>query len=237
LTAKGRQSSGGKTGLVEAKPIEDQIRTVGNIEVDETRLAYVQVRFPGWLQRVFANSTYQYVRRGQPLFTIYSPDLVTTEQEYLLAKKNAESLRDSSVNGVATGAQSLLSAARERLAQWEVPASEIERLEKYGKAIPEITFNSPASGYITERNALPNMYVQPETRLYTVADLSTIWVNAQIPQNDIGRLKAGDPAMVTVDSYPGRKFSGRLNSILPQVDMATRTVAMLESVKTLLFQS
>jgi len=88
LTPQRLQSIGVKTGIVEAKPVQDEIRTVGNVEVDETRLAYVQVRFPGWIQKVFADSTYQFVRKGQPLFTIYSPDLVTTEQEYLLARQN-----------------------------------------------------------------------------------------------------------------------------------------------------
>ena len=111
LTAQRMQSIGVRTGVVEAKPVEDEIRTVGNVEVDETRLAYVQVRFPGWIQKVFADSTYQYVRKGQPLFTIYSPDLVTTEQEYLLAKQNRIELAQSSVPGVASGAASLLDAA------------------------------------------------------------------------------------------------------------------------------
>jgi hypothetical protein len=125
---------------------------------------------------------------------------------------------------VSTGAQALLSGARERLTQWEVPASEIEKLETTGKVITDLTFNSPVSGYITEKNALPNMYVQPESKLYTVADLSTVWVNAQIFQTDIGRIKPGDTATVTVDAYPGKTFRGRVDFILPQVDMSTRTV-------------
>jgi Cu(I)/Ag(I) efflux system membrane fusion protein/cobalt-zinc-cadmium efflux system membrane fusion protein len=138
--------------------------------------------------------------------------------------KNAEKLQQSTVAGVASGAESLLSAARQRLEQWEVPESEIAKLEKTGKPITELTFNSPVSGYITERNALPNMYVQPETRLYTVADLSSVWVNAQVFQNDIGKLAPGSPAEVTVDAYPGTTFNGRIEQILPQVDMTTRTV-------------
>src|SRR5437762_2706947 len=133
LTPQRLQSIGVKTGVVEAKPVEDEVRTVGNVEVDETRLAYVQVRFPGWIQKVFADSTYQYVRKGQPLFTIYSPDLVTTEQEYLLAKQSRNDLAESSVPGVASGAASLVDAAAERLKQWEVPEREIAQLESTGK--------------------------------------------------------------------------------------------------------
>jgi RND family efflux transporter MFP subunit len=224
LTPQRLQSIGVKLGTAELKQVQAEMRVTGSVEVDERRIAYVQARFPGWIRKVYADATYQYVRKGQPLFTIYSPDLVTTEQEYLLAKKNSEQVRTSSVSGVSTGAQALLSAARERLTQWEVPASEIEKLETTGKVITDLTFNSPVSGYITEKNALPNMYVQPESKLYTVADLSTVWVNAQIFQTDIGRVKPGDPATVTVDAYPGKTFRGRVDFILPQVDMNTRTV-------------
>jgi RND family efflux transporter MFP subunit len=224
LTPQRLQSIGVKLGTAELKQVQAEMRVTGSVDVDERRIAYVQARFPGWIRKVYADATYQYVRKGQPLFTIYSPDLVTTEQEYLLAKKNSEQVRTSTVSGVSTGAQALLSAARERLTQWEVPASEIEKLESTGKVITDLTFNSPVSGYVTEKNALPNMYVQPESKLYTVADLSTVWVNAQIFQTDIGRVKPGDPATVTVDTYPGKTFRGRVDFILPQVDMNTRTV-------------
>lgn len=223
LTPQRMQSIGVKLGTAQVKQVESELRVTGTVEADERRVSYVQTRFPGWLRNVYADSTYQYVRKGQPLFTIYSPDLVTTEQEYLLAKKNSESLNTSTVSGVATGAQTLLGAARERLAQWEVPASEVEKLDKTGKVITDLTFNSPVSGYVTERNALPNMYVQPETRLYTVVDLSTVWVYAQVFQTDLGKVKPGDSAEVTVDAYPGKAFHGRVDYILPQVDMNTRT--------------
>jgi RND family efflux transporter MFP subunit len=217
------QSIGVKTGVVERKPIEDEIRTTGNVAVDETRLAYVQVRFSGYIQKVFADATYQYVRKGQPLLTIYSPDLVATEREYLVAKQNQQQVAQSTVPGVASGAASLVDASVERLKQWGVPQQEIARLESTGQVQQELEVDSPASGYITERNALPRVAVQPDTRLYTIADLSTVWVQAQVFQDDLGRIKAGDPARLTVDSFPGRTFSGRVDFIYPQVDMDTRT--------------
>ncbi|HEY6968604.1 MAG TPA: efflux RND transporter periplasmic adaptor subunit [Candidatus Angelobacter sp.] len=223
LTPQRMQNIGVKLGAVQLKQVESELRLTGTVDADERRIAYVQTRFPGWIRKVYANATYQYIRKGQPLFTIYSPDLVTTEQEYLLAKKNSESLRASTVTGVAAGADTLLSAAKERLAQWEVPAAEIEKLESTGMVITDLTFNSPVSGYITEKNALPNMYVQPETRLYTVADLSTVWVYAQVFQTDLGKVRPGNAADITVDAYPGKVFHGRVDSILPQVDMNTRT--------------
>src|SRR5437764_2200788 len=124
FTPQRMQSIGVKVGKAQFQQLEAELRVTGTVEVDERRLAYVQTRFPGWIRKLYANATYQYIRKGQPLFTIYSPDLVTTEQEYLLARKNSESLQSSTVSGVSLGAQSLLSAARERLEQWEVPASE-----------------------------------------------------------------------------------------------------------------
>jgi RND family efflux transporter MFP subunit len=226
LTTEQMQSIGVRTGTVEYKQLSDDIRATGTVDLDERLLSYVQVRFPGYIRKVFANATYQYVRKGEPLFTIYSPDLVATQQEYLLARKNQISMSASTVDGVAAGAASLSVAAEQRLQQWDIPESEITKLKETGKAISDLTINSPVSGYITERNALPNMYVEPATRLYSVADLSRVWVNAQVFQNDVGRLKPGDGAAITVDAYPERTFSGHIEDILPQVDMTTRTVGV-----------
>lgn len=223
LSPQKLQSIGVKISEVQLKVVADDIRATGNVAVDETRLAYVQTRFSGYIQKVFADATYQYVRRGQPLFTIYSPDLVATEREYLVAKQNQQQVAQSAVPGVASSATSLLDAAAERLKQWGVPQREIERLESSGQVQQELEVDSPVSGYITERNALPNLTVQPETRLYTITDLSTVWVLAQFFQNDLARIKVGDAATLTVDTFPGRTFSGRVNFIYPQLDMETRT--------------
>src|SRR5207237_3610358 len=178
------QSIGVKLDKAQLKQVESELRVTGTVDADERRIAYVQTRFPGWIRNVYANATYQYVRKGQPLFTIYSPDLVATEQEYLLARKNQQQLQTSSVEGVSEGASSLVSAARDRLRQWEIPDSEIAKLDASGKPMTELTIYSPVTGYVTERAALPNMYVQPDTKLYTVADLSSVWVSAQVFQND-----------------------------------------------------
>jgi Cu(I)/Ag(I) efflux system membrane fusion protein/cobalt-zinc-cadmium efflux system membrane fusion protein len=224
LTPQRMQSIGVKFGTVVYKNVNDEIHVTGNVDIDETRISYVQTRFPGWIRKVNVDATYRYVRKGQPLFTIYSPDLVATEQEYLLARQNQQQLQTSTVTGVSSGAASLANAAKERLAQWEVSPDEIAKIESSGKVITDLTFYSPASGYITEKTVLPNMYVQPDTKLYTVADLSTVWVNAQVFQPDIGKIKPGDAAQITVDAYPGKTFTGRVDQILPQVDANTRTV-------------
>src|SRR5262249_52197806 len=199
------------------------IRTTGNVEVDETRLAQVQVRFSGWIQQVYADATFKQVRKGQPLLTIYSPELVTTENEYLLAKENRNLLAQSTIPGVASGAASLLSSAMERLKQWQIPERELAELEQTGNVKRELEVDAPVSGFIIERSALPNMYVEPGTKLYSLADLSTVWVYAQVFQNDLGRVRAGSPAEITVDSYPGRLFRGSVSFIWPQLDETTRT--------------
>jgi Cu(I)/Ag(I) efflux system membrane fusion protein/cobalt-zinc-cadmium efflux system membrane fusion protein len=223
LSPQKLQSIGVKIKEVQRKAVTDEIRATGNVAVDETRLAYVQTRFSGYIQKVFADATYQYVRKEQPLFTIYSPDLVATEREYLVAKQNQQRVAQSTVSGVVASAALLLDAAAERLRQWGVPSQEIERLESTGQVQQEIEVRSPVSGFITERNAFPSVAVQAEMRLYTIADLSTVWVLAQFFQNDLARIKVGDGATLTVDTFPGRTFSGRVNFIYPQVDMETRT--------------
>lgn len=223
ISAERLQSIGVKFGKVERKAVYDEIRTTGTVAIDETRLSYVQTRFSGYIQRVFADATYQYVTKGQPLFTIYSPELQAAEREYLVARQNARNLSHSPVPGVAAGSESLINASLDRLKQWNVPQREIARLESSGQVQEALEIDSPATGYITERNAVPNLTVQPDTRLYTIADLSTIWVFAQIFQNDLGHVHAGNATTLTVNSYPGRVFQGRVDFIYPDVDMTTRT--------------
>jgi Cu(I)/Ag(I) efflux system membrane fusion protein/cobalt-zinc-cadmium efflux system membrane fusion protein len=223
LTPERMQSIGVQTGTVEHKLLSDDIRATGTVDINERLLSYVQVRFPGYIRKLFANATYQYVNMGEPLFAMYSPALVVTQQEYLLARQNQKISDASTVDGVASGANSLSAAAEQRLEQWEVPQSEIAKLKERGKSITNLAINSPVSGYIIGRHSA-QMYAEPSTKLYTIADLSGVWVYAQVFQNDVGHLKPGDIAQITVDSYPGCTFSGQIEEILPQVDRATRTV-------------
>ena len=229
LSPERMQEIGVTTATAEMKAVRNELNVPGNVDIDEQRLSYVQTRFPGWIQSVFANATYQYVRKGQPLFTVYSPDLVSSEQEYLLARKNqaafSQQMEGHTMPGVASKESDWLAqAAQQRLEQYGVAPEEIAALEKSGRVEKNLTVFSSVSGYVTERNALPNAYVQPETKVYTIADLSTIWVYANVHQNDVASLRPGDAANVTLDAYPGRTFSGRVDQILPQVDQTTRTV-------------
>jgi Cu(I)/Ag(I) efflux system membrane fusion protein/cobalt-zinc-cadmium efflux system membrane fusion protein len=223
LSPQRLQAIGVTTAVARLQTVSNQLQVPGNVDMDERRLAYVQTRFPGWIQKVLVNASYQYVRQGQPMFTIYSPELVSTEQEYILAKQSQQTFAND-MHGTGAGESAwLLQAAADRLRQFGVPADEIARLEKTGTVQHDITIESPASGYITEFNALPNTYAQPEMKLYTIADLSSVWVNANVYQTDVGQLTPGTPATVTVDAYPGRQFHGRIDQVLPQVDPMTRT--------------
>ncbi len=224
LSPQRLQEIGVTTATVQRRDVNDTLTVPGNVTMDEERLSYVQIRFPGWIQQVFADAIYQYVRKGQRLFTVYSPDLVSSEQEYLLARQNQNAFAPNAQDMASQESGWLMRAAQERLRQFDVPQQTIADLEQSGKVQHNIAITSPASGYIIERTALPNAYVQPDTKLYTIADLSTVWVYANVFQDDVGRLKPGDAAQVTVDAYPGRNFNGRIDQILPEVDLTTRTV-------------
>ncbi|MGH9535842.1 MAG: efflux RND transporter periplasmic adaptor subunit [Terriglobales bacterium] len=218
------QRIGVEVGRVAYGPVTETIRTVGNVALDQRRLAAVQVRFAGWVTHEYADQDYQYIRRGQPLVTIYSPEVVASEEAYLVARQNRDLLAGSTVPGVASGAGSLLAASQERLAQWQVPPAEIARLRRSGRALRTITLDAPVSGYIFARAVLPNQYVHAGTTLYQVANLSDVWVNAQVFQNQAGMLRLREAASVTVDAYPGRVFHGQVDYINPVVETATRTM-------------
>ena len=224
LSPQRLQAIGVNTEVAEWKAVDDKLRLPGNVDINEQQLSYVQTRFPGWIQKVFANAAYQFVRKGQPLFTIYSPELVSTQQEYLLAKQNQKSFSGDMHGTAAQEGEWLVQAAADRMRQFGVPSREVADLERSGEVQRDIEIDSPVSGFITERNALPNQYVQSDTKLYTIADLSTVWVYANVAQTDVGRLKPGNAGTVTVDAYPGRSFAGYIDQILPQVDPMTRTV-------------
>ncbi|HKN00117.1 MAG TPA: FixH family protein [Candidatus Binataceae bacterium] len=223
ITRERRQLIGLQTATVEEKDLVSRIDATGMVEPDEQLEGSVQTRFAGWIRQVFVNQTYQPVHAGQPLFTIYSPDLVSTENEYLIAMRAGRQLGGSSVEGVADGAQSLIAAALDRLKLFGVPPSEIARLQREGATRDAIEIDSPMTGYVVERNALPNMYAQPDTKLYGITTLSNIWIYAAVFQDQIGQVRVGDPVAVTVDAYPGRSFPGRVDFIWEAMDPNTRT--------------
>jgi hypothetical protein len=223
ITPERRQLIGLQFAKVEEKELVDRIDATGIVEADEQLQGYVQTRFSGWIRQVFVDQTYQHVENGQRLFTIYSPDLVSAENEYLIALNSENQLKGSDIEGVAGGAQSLVGSAVQRLKLFGVSPREIARLQRERTVRDAVEIDSPLTGYVVERNALPNMYAQPDTKLYAISSLTSVWVYAAVFQNQIGRIKVGDPASVTVDAYPGKTFEGRVDSIWEAIDPMTRT--------------
>src|SRR6266851_1493846 len=223
LTPERRQLIGLQIAEVREEDLVAKIDATGLVEPDEQLEGYVQTRFAGWIRQVFVNQTYQFVKKGQPLFTIYSPDLLSTENEYLIAQQSERRLGSSSIQSVAEGAHSLTSGALDRLKLFGVPPREIARLQREGTTRDAVEIDSPMTGYVVERNALPNMYAQPDTKLYAITTLSNIWIYAAVFQNQIGQVKVGDPVTVTVDAYPDHTFGGRVDFIWEAMDPNTRT--------------
>jgi RND family efflux transporter MFP subunit len=212
------------TARAEYRRLEKTLRAVARVDVDETRIGQVHTRITGWVQKVYVDYTSQEVRKGDPLFTIYSPDLVATEQEYLLALKGQRELGGSPFPDVAVGANSLLEAARQRLAQWDVSAEQISEIEKTRQVKREITIFSPLTGVVTERKVFPNQYVTPDMSLYTIVDYTHAWVYADVYESEIPYVRLGQAARFTTLAYPGQVFSGRIDYLWPQMDATTRTL-------------
>ena len=219
-----QQLIGVRTVPVTKTTIAPSIRTIGVVRYDETRQADINLKLEGWIRDLFVDYTGQPVRRGQPLFTIYSPDLLATENEFLLALKTRDQLQQSQIEDARTRAGNLVTAARERLRLWDLPAEQIAALEQSRRAEPTVTFRSPANGFVIEKAAIKGMHVTPGQTLYKVVDLSVVWVEADVYENDIQAIRVGAPATVTVDAYPGDRFPGRVVYVYPTMDEKTRTV-------------
>jgi multidrug efflux pump subunit AcrA (membrane-fusion protein) len=219
-----QQLIGVTTATVERESLLRTIRAVAQLTTDETKLAHVHLKVNGWIEQVYVDYVGKLVKKGEPLFTLYSPDLVATEQEYLIARRGKQYLGDSSFPEAAQGADSLLSSARERLRLWDISDQQIKELDETGKITRTLTFYSPVTGFVMDRKAFPQTAVTPEMDLYVIADLSTIWANAQIYEYEVPYVRVGQRAQMELSYYPGKKYSGRVSYIYPTVDPQTRTV-------------
>ena len=223
ISAARQQTMGVVTAKAEFRAIDQVVHATGQVAVDESRISSVSTRVSGWVQKVFVDSTFQHVTKGEPLFTVYSPELLAAEQEYLLALKAGKTLGQSSlveVNGYGT---SLLEAARMRLSLLAITPDQIHAIETTGKPEREITIYSPAMGHVLERKVFPNQYVTPETELYKIVDHTSMWILAEIHEEDIGYVSEGQQAVITAEAIPGRKFAGRVNFVEPHLMEETRT--------------
>jgi len=199
------------------------IRAVGSVRSAETRLADVNVKLDGWIRDLFVDYTGQAVTKGQPLFTLYSPDLLATETEYVLALRARDQLQQSSLADAKTRADQMVAASRQRLALWDLTDEQLRTLDERRQPSSTVTFRSPVSGVVMEKTAVNGMHIMSGQTLYKIADLSTVWVEADVYEGELPLVKIGDPASITMDAYPGERFSGRVVYIYPYVDEKTRT--------------
>jgi len=223
LDAAQRQVIGLTFGRVERRPVEKVIRTVGRVDYDERKVAEVTLKVSGYIQDLYVDYTGQPVKKGDPLFTIYSPDLVTAQQEYLLAKDGVSGLEHSQVAGARESAASLLRASRERLRLWDLSDAEIRELEKTGRTKLYQTIYSPISGVVVEKMAFKGHAVEPGMTLYKITDLSTVWVYGDVYEYELPFVRVGQDATITLSYYPEATFTARVSYISPTLDPKTRT--------------
>ena len=226
-----QQIMGVVTVKAEYRAIDQTVHAYGQVAVDDSRISSVSTRVSGWVQKVYVNSTFQHVTVGEPLFTVYSPDLLAAEQEYLLALQARKTLGQSSLQEVNAAGTSLLEAAHMRLSLLDLTPDQIQDLEKTGKPQREVTIYSPAMGHVLERKVFPNQYVTPETELYKIVDHTSMWVIAEIRESDIPLVSEGQEAVVTTDALPGQRLKGHVDFVLPHLMEETRTEQVAHAVR------
>jgi RND family efflux transporter MFP subunit len=224
LDAATQQKIGVTYATVRRARLERTIRTVGLIQMDEEKISRVHVKVAGWIENVYLNYVGKLIKKGQPLFTLYSPDLVSTEQEYLIARKGQQYLAKTPYTDISSDANSLLNATRDRLRLWDISDAQIHDLETSGKAQRVMTLYSPINGFVMTRNAYEQSYVTPETDLYDIADLSTIWVYVDIFEYEAPFVHVGQTAQMQLSYFPGRTYRGKVTYIYPTLDPKTRTI-------------
>jgi RND family efflux transporter MFP subunit len=224
LDAATQQKIGVTYTTVRRAHLERTISTVGLLQMDEEKISRVHVKVAGWIDKVDLDYVGKLVKKGQPLFTLYSPDLVSTEQEYLIARKGQEYLSKTPYSDASSGADSLLSATRDRLRLWDIGDAQIRNLEASGKAERDMTLYSPINGFVMTRNAYEQTYVTPETDLYDIADLSTIWVYVDIFEYEAPYVHLGQTAQMQLSYFPGKPYRGKVTYVYPTLDPKTRTI-------------
>ncbi len=224
ITPEKQQLIGVEYGTAEYATATGSIRAAARVTLDETKIAKVQTKLEGWIDQVSVDFTGKLVQKGDPLLTIYSPEALATQQEYLLAAKAQRLIEDNPVREMLGSTKNLVAAARKRLELWDISDPQIDEISRTGQTLKNLTLYSPISGFVMERNAFPSQRVTPDTVLYTVADLSTVWVIADVFEYEAANIHLNQPATLTLAYLPGRAFHGRVSYILPQLDPATRTL-------------
>jgi Cu(I)/Ag(I) efflux system membrane fusion protein len=205
-------------------PLDREITAVGIVQYDQRRQAKVTAWVAGRIDRLHVNAVGDYVSRGKPVAEVYSPDLVAAQQEYLLALKSRERFKDSPIASISQGGEGLVASARQRLQLLGVKEQQLAELEKAGEPNIRLAIYTPLSGVVIEKLVLVGQYVNAGDPLFSIADLSTVWVEAEVYENDFAAVKVGQRVKVVSQSYPGTTFSGRVTFIYPFLDPKTRTL-------------
>jgi len=224
ISPKKQQLIGVQVAAVAMEPLTRTIITVGQLTYDETRVARIQSKVEGWIEHVYVDFTGMWVSKNHSLINLYSPELVSTQQELLIAKRAKDNLSTSSFPEIAANARSLYDATRDRLRLWDISEAQIREIEKRGTPSRTMTLSSPIEGYVLARNAFRGQRVTPEMELYTIADLSTIWVLADIYEYEVPMVKVGQAATMSLAYFPGQIYTGKVAFIYPQIDNQTRTL-------------
>ncbi|MDQ6997822.1 MAG: efflux RND transporter periplasmic adaptor subunit [Mariprofundus sp.] len=220
------QNIGVRTVKAELKTLSRNIRTVGRVTFDEERVARLHPKYDGWVEKLFIDRTGDQVNKNTMLMAIYSPQLVATQQEYILAMRNVKMLKNSPFPDVREGAKSLLRSARERLELLDVPPHQIKKLEKTQKIMKNVHIHSPFDGIVMQIGARQGQRITPESELYMIADLTRVWVIVDLYEDDLPWVREGDTAEMKVAGVPGRTFTGKVSYIYPYLEAKTRTVKM-----------
>lgn len=218
------QSIGVRFEPAARRPLNHVIRTVGRVEVDERRLSRVTIKLEGWIDRLFVNYTGELVAKGQELFSLYSPELLATQEEYLLALRSSRTLGKSEFPEVANGAKALLAASRRRLLLWDIKQNHIEDLELTGEVLTTLPIHAPQGGTVIHMMAVAGMHIKPGDELYTIADLSRVWILGDIYEYEMPLVAVGQSAVVKLSFAPDVTMKADIDFIYPTVDPQTRTV-------------
>jgi len=217
-----QQLIGLTTAPVTVGPVGGAWRTFGRVAVDETRVRHINVKVPGFIERIHVDYVGKSVREGDPLFAVYSPELLSAQEEYLLALRTRGALGRG--GALADDGEALVRSARRKLSLWDVPESEIERLEQTGETSKTLTFYSPVSGVVTKKDIVEGMKLEAGAMPYEIVDLSSVWVLADIYEGELQHVKVGMPASLTLNAFPNHEFKGRVLFMDPLLDPQTRTV-------------
>jgi multidrug efflux pump subunit AcrA (membrane-fusion protein) len=224
LSPEQEQLVGVRTAPVEVADLSRTIRTVGHVEADETRIAHIHTKFQGFIDKVYVDFIGKLVHKGDPLFTVYSPELVATQQEYLVALKSRETLSKGIYKEIGGDPDLLVNSALQRLRLWDITEEQLEHLERTGQVMRTMLIASPIEGYVMTREAFENASTNPDKELYTIADLRQIWVTADIYEYEAKFVRLGQRATMSLSYLPGKTYSGKVNFVYPTVDPNTRTI-------------